>query len=183
MGQNCFSLLSSSALAVDTSFAHLLQFLQILQITFSFNILWITINWWQPGHHCFDSCKGVFLTVFSSFREITPTLKTVGFLIFDNKQRLYGEKETTSLPSRFGETFLTVIKSRVNQVLGTFQHDLPVLAHHLLYPIPCSKAEVLYPPVVEGGPAAAVGKDEADKEDCKVDREGGHCPKPPPHWA
>ena len=87
------------------------------------------------------------------------------------------------MPSRFGETFLTVIKSGVNQVLGTFQHALPVLVHHLLYPIPCSKAEVLYPPVVEGGPAAAVGKDEADKEDCKVDGEGGHCPKPPPHWA
>ena len=66
--------------------------------------------------------------------------------------------------------FHTVFKSSVDQVLGTSKQFVPVLVHFLLDPDPSLKAQTLHLPVVEGGPAVAVDKDEADKEDEEVDR-------------
>ena len=48
--------------------------------------------------------------------------------------------------------------------------DTNMLVHHLLDPDPSPKAQILHPPVVEGGPVAIVDKDKADKEDEEVDR-------------
>ena len=72
-------------------------------------------------------------------------------------------------PLRQFNVILTVFKSCINQVLGTLEQLLPALLHQLLDPGPVSKAEILNPLVVPGGPPVALDKDKADKEEEEMD--------------
>ena len=51
------------------------------------------------------------------------------------------------------ETFLTVLKLSIDQILGTLEQLGPTLVHNLLDPPPRTRAEILDCPVVEHGRA------------------------------
>ena len=69
----------------------------------------------------------------------------------------------------WSRNFLTVLKCCVNQILGALEQLLPVLLHHQLDLHPSAKAELVHPPVMGGGPPAAVDKGKAEKKDEEVE--------------
>ena len=130
----------------------------------------------QLGHHSLDNIKSSFLAVLSSFGEVKQIYRFVSMFLNSESAFLttnistkLSQGQTTPLSSKLDETFLTVYRSSVNQVLSANEQIVPVLVHHLLDPDPSPKAQILHLPVVEGGPAIAVDKDETDKKDEEVD--------------